>query len=146
MKNTGENSLPPVGDHIVYLTLNLSIIGIIYVVLAGVVASLTQVMFGSFDETWTKRTLGYQLVDVSLEMSLLVVLSFWITYFVHFIVPILAVSTRLEQYIELYGERMVFTYAVFLFANDLKEKLLFVYNRITGGGVLPSRAANTKGY
>ena len=139
MKNTGQNRLPPVRDHIVYLTLNLSIIGIVYVVLAGVVASLTQVMFGCFDETWTKRTLGYQLTDVSLELSFLVVASFWITYFVHFIVPVLAVSTRLEEYIELYGERMVFTYAVFLFANELKEKLLFVYNRITGASVPPSQ-------
>ena len=139
MKNTGQNRLPPVRDHIVYLTLNLSIIGIIYVVLAGVVASLTQVMFGCFDETWTQRTLGYQLADVSLELSFLVVMSFWITYFVHFIVPVLAVSNRLEEYIELYGERMVFTYAVFLFANELKEKLLFVYNRITGGDAPPSQ-------
>jgi hypothetical protein len=66
-------------------------------------------------------------------------MSFWITYFVHFIVPVLEVSNRLEEYIELYGERMVFTYAVFLFANELKEKLLFVYNRITGGDVPPSQ-------
>ena len=146
MKNTGDNSLPPVGDHLVYLTLNLSFIGIIYVVLAGVVASLTRVMFSRFNETWTNGTLGYQLMDVSLELSLLVVLSFSVTYFVHFLVPVLPVGARLEQFIELYGERMVFTYAVFLFAEDLKEKLLFVYNRITGGGVLPSRAANTKGY
>jgi len=146
MKNTGENRLPPVNGHIVYLTLNLSFIGVIYVVLAGVVASLTRVMFSRFNETWTNGTLGYQLVDVSLELSLLVVLSFWITYFVHFLVPVLPVPTRLEQFIELYGGRMVFTYAVFLFADDLKEKLLFVYNRFTGGGVPPSRAANTKGY
>ena len=146
MKNTGENRLPPVNGHIVYLTLNLSFIGVIYVVLAGVVASLTRVMFSRFNETWTNGTLGYQLVDVSLELSLLVVLSFWITYFVHFLVPVLPVPTRLVQFIELYGGRMVFTYAVFLFADDLKEKLLFVYNRFTGGGVPPSRAANTKGY
>jgi hypothetical protein len=73
-------------------------------------------------------------------------LSWSCCHFVHFIVPVLPVGARLEQFIELYGERMVFTYAVFLFAEDLKEKLLFVYNRITGGGVLPSRAANTKGY
>ena len=146
MKNTGENRLPPVSGHIVFLTLNLSFIGVIYVVLAGVVASLTRVMFSRFNETWTNGTFGYQLVDVSLELSLLVVLSFWITYFVHFLVPVLPVPTRLEQFIELYGGRMVFTYAVFLFADDLKEKLLFVYNRFTGGGVLPSRAANTKGY
>jgi len=147
MKNTGRNRLPPVGDHIVSLTLNLSIIAVMYVVLAGVAASLTRVVFSRFNETWSKGTLGYQLADISLELSFLVVVSFWITYLVHFLVPVLPVDARLEQFIELYGGRMAFAYAVFLFVSDLKEKLLFVYDRITGDDdVPPSRAAKTKGY
>jgi hypothetical protein len=146
MKNLGNNRLPPVRDHIVNLTLNLSLIAIVYVVLGAITASLIRLVFSRFNETWTKQSLFYQLGDVSLELSFLVVVSFWITYFVHFAIPVLPVDARLEHFIELYGGRMVFVYAVFMFVRDLDNKLIHVYDRITGDGHdRPSQAA-TRGY
>jgi hypothetical protein len=142
MKNSGPNRLPAVDNHVVNLTLNLSIIAIVYVVIGAITASLIRLIFNRFNEEWTRQSLLYQLGDVSLELSFFVVISFWITYFVHFLVPVLPVDTRLEHFIELYGGRMVFVYAVFLFVGDLDGKLLFVYDRITGDGHdRPSRAA-----
>ena len=93
---------------------------------------MIRALFARFDDTWTKQPLFYQLADVSLELSFLVVVSFWITYAVHFIVPVLSVDARLEHFIELYGGRMVFVYSVFLFVRDLDDKLVLVYDRITG--------------
>jgi hypothetical protein len=134
MKNVGRNALPPVDHHVVNLTLNLSIIAIVYVVLGAVTASLIRLVFNRFNEAWMKESLFFQAADVTLEMSFLVIVSFWVTYLVHFIVPVLPVDARLEHFIELYGGRMVFVYAVFLFVRDLDNKLLFVYDRITGDG------------
>jgi len=132
MKNAGKNALPPVTGHIVNLTLNLSIIAIVYVILSAATALLIRAIFSPFDDTWIKQGLVYQVGEVSLELSFLVVISFWVTYVVHFVVPVLPVDARLEQFIETYGGRMVFIYAVFLFVQDLNDKLLFVYDRITG--------------
>jgi hypothetical protein len=146
MKNLGNNRLPPVRDHIVNLTLNLSLIAIVYVVLGAITASLIRLIFSRFNETWTKQSLFYQLGDVSLELSFLVVVSFWITYFVHFAIPVLPVDARLEHFIELYGGRMVFVYAVFMFVSDLDDKMIHVYDRITGDVHGPPSQAATKGY
>jgi len=146
MKNLGNNRLPPVRDHIVNLTLNLSLIAIVYVVLGAITASLIRLVFSRFNETWTKQSLFYQLGDVSLELSFLVVVSFWITYFVHFAIPVLPVDARLEHFIELYGGRMVFVYAVFMFVSDLDDKMIHVYDRITGDVHDPPSQAATKGY
>ena len=146
MKNRGDNRLPSVDNHVVNLTLNLSIIAIVYVVLAAMTATLIRLIFNRFNETWAKEELIYQLGDISLELSFLVVVSFWITYLVHFVVPVLPVDARLEHFIELYGGRMVFVYAVFLFVSDLKEKLLFVYDRITGDDHVPRLQVAKKAY
>ena len=134
MKNTGKNALPPVDNHVVNMTLNLSIIAIIYVILGAITATVIRALFTRFNEDWKKQNLVRQIGEVSLELCLLVVASFWVTYFIHFLVPVLPVDPRLEHFIELYGGRMVFVYAVFLFIRDLDDKMVFVYDRIIGGG------------
>ena len=134
MKNTGKNALPPVDNHVVNLTLNLSIIAIIYVIFGAITATVIRGLFTRFNEDWRKQNLVTQIGEVSLELCLLVVASFWVTYFIHFLVPVLPVDPRLEHFIELYGGRMVFVYAVFLFIRDLDDKMVFVYDRIIGDG------------
>ena len=144
MKNRGQNFLPPVGKHLLNVSLNLSLIAIVYVLSGAATARLIRLLFNRFNEAWTKESLIYQLGDVSLELSFLVVVSFWITYAIHFLLPVLPVDVRLEHFIELYGGRMVFVYTVFLFVQDLDDKLLFVYDRITGDDHdHPSQAAKT---
>ena len=130
MKNAGPNRLPSVKGHVVNLTLNLVFIAIIYVVLAAVTAAGIRAGFSRYDKTWTAMPVAYQIADVTAEMSLLVVASFWVTYFVHFVVPVLPVDQKLEQFIELYGGRMVFVYAVFLFVHDLDVKLHSIYAKL----------------
>ena len=132
MKNTGQNRLPEVKGQIVNLTLNLSIIALVYVLAGAATSILIRALFARFNDEWKTHPLFYQIADVSLELSFLVIIAFWITYVVHFITPILPVDGRLEHFIEVYGGRMVFIYAVFLFVKDLDEKLLVVYDRITG--------------
>jgi len=130
MKNAGPNRLPSVRGHVVNLTLNLVFIAIIYVLLAAVTAIGIRAGFSRYGKTWTAMPVAYQIADVTAEMSLLVVASFWVTYFVHFVVPVLPVDQKLEQFVELYGGRMVFVYAVFLFVHDLDVKLHSIYAKL----------------
>ena len=132
MKNVGRNTLPSVEGSILNVTLNLIIITIVYFVCAGSTAALIRAVFSRFSEEWKQMGLVQQVGDVTLELSCLVIISFWVTYAIHFWVPVLPVNPGLEHFIELYGGRVVFIYAVFLFVRDLDEKLLFVYDRITG--------------
>ena len=132
MKNVGRNSLPTVEGSLLNVTLNLIIIAIVYFICAGVTAALIRAAFTRFSEEWKQMGLLQQVGDVILELSSLVIISFWVTYAIHFLIPVLPVNAGLEHFIELYGGRVVFIYAVFLFVRDLDDKLLFVYDRITG--------------
>lgn len=128
MKNTGLNSIPSVKGQVFNLTVNLVCIGIFYVFLGAFVSYWLSKMFPKFDKEWEARPNWVQLLDVTAEISIIVVIAFWLTYFVHSYIPILRVTQGLEGYIESFGGQMVFVYAVFLFMDTLDDKLKHVFS------------------
>jgi hypothetical protein len=132
MKNVGLNTVPSVKGHILNLTLNLMCIAIFYVFLGGLLSWSMWRIFPQFNEQWEKQSNLYQLADVSMEISIIVVVAFWTTYFVHSFIPILPVTSALEGYLESFGGQMVFIYAVFVFLDTLDDKLKHVFNDFFG--------------
>jgi hypothetical protein len=132
MKNVGLNTVPSVKGHILNLTLNLMCIAIFYVFLGGLLSWTMWRVFPQFNEQWEKQSNLYQLADVSMEISIIVVVAFWTTYFVHSFIPILPVTSALEGYLESFGGQMVFIYAVFVFLDTLDDKLKHVFNDFFG--------------
>jgi hypothetical protein len=132
MKNVGLNTVPSVKGHVLNLTLNLVFIAIFYVFLGGLLSWSMWRIFPEFNEQWEKQSNMYQLADVSMEISIIVVVAFWTTYFVHSFIPILPVTSALEGYLESFGGQMVFIYAVFVFLDTLDDKLKHVFNDFFG--------------
>ena len=130
MKNTGLNHIPSVKGQVFNLTVNLIAVAIFYTFLGGAVSWGLSQMFPDFDEEWKSKSLLYQIADVSTEVSVIIVVAFWLTYFVHVNIPILPVSPGLEYYIESFGGQMIFIYAVFIFMDILDDKLLVVFRKI----------------
>ena len=132
MKNVGLNTIPSVKGHILNLTLNLVFIGIFYVFLGGLLSWGMWRIFPEFNENWEKQSNLYQLADVSMEISIVVIVAFWTTYLVHSFIPILPVTSALEGYLESFGGQMIFVYAVFVFLDTLDDKLKHVFNDFFG--------------
>ena len=132
MKNVGLNTVPSVKGHILNLTLNLVCIAIFYVFLGGLLSWTMWRVFPQFNEQWEKQSNMYQLVDVSMEISIIVIVAFWTTYFVNSFIPILPVTSALEGYLESFGAQMVFIYAVFVFLDTLDDKLKHVFHDFFG--------------
>ena len=132
MKNLGLNSIPSVKGHVMNLTLNLIVVAIFYIFLGGAVSYVLKSLVPKFDAEWEALPNAVQAADVALEISVLVLVAFWLTYIVHRWIPIFPVSSALEHYIESFGGQMVFIYAVFLFMETLDEKLKHVFQDIFG--------------
>jgi len=130
MKNVGLNHLPSVKGYTVNLTLNLVFVAIFYTFLGAALSWILSHAVPEFDEEWKKAPLWYQSLDVAAEMSIIVVIAFWVTYLVHMWIPILPISSALEHYVESFGGQMVFIYAVFVFMDILDDKLLVVFKKI----------------
>jgi len=127
MKNTGVNSLPKVDGHVMNLTINLVVLGLLYAVLGFYVSYGIGMLFPDFTDEWKKEPKWIQLGDVIAEVSLLVIAAFWVTYMVRFVIPVVPLKPALEHYVEQYAGNFMFLYAIFIFFDDLGKKFIYVF-------------------
>lgn len=132
MKNTGINAIPSVRGHVIAVTLNLALIAAVYLFLGATVSYALKKIFPPHNEEWNRWSKPAQLLDVSLEMSAIVVSAFWISYFARYIIPIVPVPARLEHLLESGGAQVSFLYAIFVFLEVVDDKLLQLYKDIFG--------------
>lgn len=128
MKNTGVSALPKVEGHGISLTINLIVLGVFYVVLGFYVSYGIGLFFPDYTEEWKKEPLWLRVADVTAEVSILVVASFWVTYFARFVIPVIPLKASLENYLEQYAGNTMFVYAIFIFFNDLSDKLIYLFH------------------
>lgn len=132
MKNVGLNSIPSVKGHVMSLTVNLVFVAIFYIFLGAAVSYVLKSLTPKFDAEWEALPNAVQAADVAMEISVIVLVAFWLTYVVHRWIPIVPLPSHLEHYIESFGGQMVFVYAVFLFMETLDDKLRHVFQDIFG--------------
>jgi hypothetical protein len=127
MKNAGINSLPKVEGHMIALTINLVVLGLFNAVLGFFVSYAIGLLFPDFTDEWKKEPAWIQYADVIAEVSLLVIAAFWVTYLVRFVIPIVPLRPALEHYVEQYAGNFMFLYAIFIFFDDLSDKMIFLF-------------------
>jgi len=132
MKSLGLHVIPSVKGHIFNLTINLIFMSIFYVFLGGLLSWSMWRVFPDFDENWEKQSNVYQLADVCAEVSVIIIVCFWVTYYVNSLIPVLPVTSPLETYLESFGGQTMFIYAVFVFLNTLDDKLKHVFHDFFG--------------
>ena len=120
--------IPSVKGHIFNLTINLIFMSIFYVFLGGLLSWSMWRVFPDFDENWEKQSNLYQLADVCAEVSVIIFVCFWVTYYVNSLIPVLPVTSALEGYLESFGGQTMFIYAVFVFLGTLDDKLKHVFH------------------
>jgi uncharacterized Tic20 family protein len=132
MKSLGLHVIPSVKGHIFNLTINLIFMSIFYVFLGGLLSWSMWRVFPDFDENWEKQSNLYQLADVCAEVSVIIIVCFWVTYYVNSLIPVLSVTSALEGYLESFGGQTMFIYAVFVFLGTLDDKLKHVFHDFFG--------------
>jgi len=132
MKNTGINAIPSVRGNVLAVTANLALIAAAYLFLGASVSYLLKQIFPPQDEVWNAWPKWAQILDVAVEMAVIVVSAFWISYFARFMIPIVPVPVKLEHLLEASGGQVSFLYAIFVFLEVLDDKLLRVYKDIFG--------------
>lgn len=118
--------------NILAVTANLSLIAVLYLFLGASVSYALKRLFPEYNDEWKSWPKWQQILDVSIEMSIIVVSAFWISYFARFFIPIVPVPARLEYLLEASGGQVSFLYAIFVFLEVLDDKLIQVYKDIFG--------------
>ena len=123
----------------VSITGNIAIFALINTLAGAVLSYLLWYVFDPYDEAdpktmkvWEDKGLLFQLVDISLELAIIAVTAYWLAYYLNNAPPIIPVRKGLESDITSYTSGLFFMFAVFIFLNDLTEKLKYVFNFMVG--------------
>jgi len=121
------------------ITGNIAIFALINTLAGAILSYILWYAFDPYDEedektmkVWEGKGLPFQLLDISLELAIIATTAFWIAYYLNYAPPIIPVRRGLESAITSYTSGMFFMFAVFIFLNDLTEKLKYVFNFILG--------------
>lgn len=133
MKNTGLNRIPSVRGQILPLSMNLIFVAVLYVFVGAATSYGLSLLFPAYDADWKSWSIVAKVTDVATEISVIVIIAFWLTYLVNSWIPVLPLPPRLEYYVESFGGQVVFLYAVFVFLETLDDKLIEVFREIFRG-------------
>jgi len=117
-------------SEIVGVTLNTGILAIFYTVIGGVVSYLLYYFVDEHDEEWEKKSTLYQVGDVSLQLAIIGIIAFWLTYIIRESPPIFHVTRELDGLVDTYMSGVFFAYSMFLFIDFLDSKIKFLYHKV----------------
>ena len=117
-------------EEIIGVTLNTSILAIFYTALGGLISYFLYFFVDQHDAQWERESTMYQVADVSLQLSVIGSIAFWITYVIREAAPIFPVSKELDELVDTYISGVFFAYAMFLFIEYLDSKIKFLYHKI----------------
>lgn len=109
------------------VSLNIGILAIIYTILGAFFSYVFYHIFDEFDEKWKKRSDLFKFSDVCLELFLVSVYAFWTSEVVKTVTPFFAIGNKYDKIVDDYISGIFFIFAIFIFLDDLTEKLKSLY-------------------
>jgi len=119
--------IPLTYDEIYRLTFNSSAVALIYTFLGALVSFVLYHLFDEFNDEWRNQTTFYKFRDVILELCIMALVAFWSSYIIIVLPPILYVREVLDNLTDNYSSNIFYIFAIFIFLDDLTEKLKFLY-------------------
>jgi hypothetical protein len=117
---------------IIAVTLNAGLLAIFYTILGGIVSFLFYQVFDEFNDDWKKRSILFKITDVSVEVAIVGIISFWSSYIIKNLSSIIPVRKELDLLVDGYISGIFFVFAIFLFIDSLTDKIKFLYEDYLG--------------
>lgn len=106
---------------------NIAILAVFYCFVGAMLSYVLFYLFEEFTPEWQDKSVLYQLADVSLEVVIIALSSFWLTFAVNRSAPVFHVRADLAGFVDTYTTGLFFMFAVFMFLHGLTAKLTFLY-------------------
>jgi hypothetical protein len=108
------------------ITGNAAILAIIHTAYGAFISYVFYYIFDEFDDAWKARSSMYQMADVSVETMLIAIFGYWASEVTELIPPFFPTSKNNELAVDNWISGIFFVIALFLFLDDLTEKLKFL--------------------
>jgi hypothetical protein len=110
-------------------TMNIMILALFYTLIGLLLSVLLYHLFDDCDKEWKAEHLAYQVGDIGLELGIIGSVAFWMTQITRGWAPIFPITKTLDLQIDTYVSGLFFAYAMFLFLEQLSEKVKFLYKQ-----------------
>jgi uncharacterized membrane-anchored protein len=114
------------------VTVNAGLLAIMYTVFGAFISYVMYHLFDEFDDDWKKRPTVYKFLDVTIEVVVIAITAFWSARFVEQLPPFISVRKELDTLVDSYISGIFFIFAMFLFLDELTEKLKFLHDEYLG--------------
>jgi amino acid transporter len=119
-------------QEIINLSLNASFLAIFYTFFGAFISYVFYHIFDEFDEKWQKRPELYKFADVLIEIVIIALAAFWSSEIIQPLPPLFKVKKVLDVIVDSYISGIFFLFAIFLFLDQLTDKLKFLHNEYLG--------------
>ena len=110
-------------------TLNIFLLSTFYFTVGLLISMLLFHLFDNCDDTWKSERIEYQLGDIFLELGVIGTVAFWTTHIIRDYAPIFPISKSLDVLIDTYISGIFFSFAMFLFLQELSSKIRYMYEK-----------------
>ena len=107
-------------------TLNGSLLAILYTFIGAFISYLFYYLFDEFTEDWKKKSEIFKFTDIFVELIIISNIAFWSSQLIESLPPIFPISHSMNVIINGYTSGIFFTFAMFIFLNDLTEKIKYM--------------------
>ena len=122
------------------VTANIAIFAMVYTFAGAILSYVLWYAFDPYDpdsendadKLWESKGMLFQFYDILVELGLIAITAFWLTYYLDTAAPIIPIRKGLEDFIDSYTSGMFFMFAIFIFLNDLSSKLKYIFNTLLG--------------
>jgi len=116
----------------IYVSLNAAILAIVYTIFGALISYIFYHLFDEANDIWKKRSLLFQVSDVTFEVIIIAIIAFWSARIVQLLPPFFSVRKELDLLVDGYISGIFFIFAMFLFLDELTEKLKYLYETLLG--------------
>jgi hypothetical protein len=111
-----------------YVTINASLLAIMYTVFGALISYVFYHIFDEFNDDWKKRSEAYKITEVTVEVVIIANIAFWSAQYIELLPPFMRVRKELDTLVDGYISGIFFIFAMFLFIDQLTEKLKYLYH------------------
>ena len=115
---------------------NIVLFSLIYATAGAFISYIFYYTFDTYDpekgdvNKWEKKGIWFQAADIVVEIALISLTAFWLVHYINTSTPIIPVRRGLEDFIDSYTSGLFFLFTIFIFLDDLSNKLKYVFHQL----------------
>jgi hypothetical protein len=114
--------------NVILVSLNIGLLAAFYTTMGGLLSYIIYYLFEDHGDKWEARSFVYKLADILIELTIVGIVAFWVTFAIKEYPPLVPMSREMDALVDTYISAVFFGYSMFIFLDDLTKKIKHMYS------------------